>query len=144
MGMEQIILQVGVKILLKNKEGKYLLNRRNPKKYPEGGGPKWDVVGGRIDPGSSLMENLDREVMEETGLKILSKPVLVGAQDILRLPGRHVVRLTYTGDTEGEPVLSEESLDFGWFTAAEIKAMPETELDTYVKELIDKNLLQIS
>jgi len=37
-------LQVGVKVLLKNKEGKFLLIRRSPKKYPEVG-PKWDIVG---------------------------------------------------------------------------------------------------
>ena len=139
--MDQIILQVGVKILLKNKEGKFLLNRRNPKKYPEAGGAKWDIVGGRINPGSPLMDNLHREVMEETGLKITSDPILVGAQDILRVPGKHVVRLTYTGTTEGEPVISEESLEFGWFTLAEMKAFSREEIDIYVKELLDENLL---
>ena len=138
--MEQMILQVGVKILLKNKAGKFLLNRRNPKKYPEGGNAKWDIVGGRINVGSSLMENLGREVREETGLEIISEPVLVAAQDILKVPGRHVVRLTYTGNTEGEPILSEESLDFGWFTLDQMRAIPEGELDHYVKELLDKNV----
>ncbi len=52
-------LQVGVKILLKNSEGEYLLLRRNPKKYPEVGA-KWDIVGGRIVAGTSLLENLRR------------------------------------------------------------------------------------
>jgi len=41
-------LQVGVKILLKNSEGKYLLIRRSAEKYPEVGA-RWDIVGGRID-----------------------------------------------------------------------------------------------
>ncbi len=58
-----------MKILLKNKEGKYLLVRRNPKKYPEVGA-KWDIVGGRIEPGSSLIENLKREIKEEVGAGI--------------------------------------------------------------------------
>jgi ADP-ribose pyrophosphatase YjhB (NUDIX family) len=141
--MDPIVLQVGVKILLKNKEGKFLLNRRNPKKYPEAGGTRWDVVGGRINAGSPLLENLHREVMEETGLKITSEPVLVGAQDILRVPGKHVVRLTYQGNTEGEPAISEESLEFGWFTGDEIKALSEPEIDIYVKELLDKKLLVV-
>ena len=139
--MEPIILQVGVKILLKNKEGKFLLNRRNPKKYPEAGGARWDLVGGRINPGSPLMDNLKREVQEETGLTITSEPVLVGAQDILRVPGKHIVRLTYTGTTEGEPTISEESLEFGWFTADQIRAFSPDEFDIYVKELVDKKLL---
>ena len=98
-------LQVGVKVLLKNNEGKYLLIRRNPKKYPEVG-PKWDIVGGRINAGSPLIENLIREVKEETGLLLSDNPHIVGAQDILRtegFPDRHVVRLTYTASISGTP-----------------------------------------
>src|SRR3989344_8931904 len=90
-------LQVGVKILLKNKDGKYLLLRRSLKKYPEIQG-RWDIVGGRINPGSTLLENLKREVKEETGLTLTGTPRLLAAQDILRNNGRHVVRLTYLGD----------------------------------------------
>jgi ADP-ribose pyrophosphatase YjhB (NUDIX family) len=94
MSDDQILLQVGVKVLLKNKAGKYLLVRRNPKKYPEVG-PKWDIVGGRINPGSPLFDNLKREVREETRLDLTTRPRLAAAQDILRVPGRHVVRLTF-------------------------------------------------
>jgi len=89
-------LQVGVKALLKNKEGKYLLLRRSPEKYRELGGT-WDIVGGRIDPGSMLIENLKREIKEETSLDLQEEPKLVAAQDILRNSNTHVVRLTYTG-----------------------------------------------
>ena len=99
-----IILQVGVKILLKNKEGKYLLLRRSLEKYPEIKG-RWDAVGGRIEPGTSLMDNLRREVREETALTIVGMPTLIGGQDILRVPGKHIVRLTYMGEAEGEIVL---------------------------------------
>jgi ADP-ribose pyrophosphatase YjhB (NUDIX family) len=135
-----ITLQVSVKILLKNEAGKYLLVRRNPKKYQEVG-PKWDIVGGRIEPGTPLLANLDREVDEETKLKITSVPVLIAAQDILRVPGRHVVRLTYMGITSGEPKIDEESLEYGWFTADQMRAMSSEELDIYFKELLDKGLL---
>lgn len=111
--------------------------RRNPKKYPEVG-PRWDIVGGRINPGSPLMENLEREVREETKLSITGTPVLVAAQDILRIKGRHVVRLTYTGTTEGEPKIDEESLEYKWFTEDEIRALNVEELDIYFRELLDK------
>ena len=95
-------LQVGVKALLQNKEGKYLLIRRSSDKYPEVG-PKWDIVGGRINSGETLMENLKREIKEETNLDMKKEPKLVAAQDILRVPGMHVVRLTFVGEIEGEP-----------------------------------------
>ena len=138
--VEKRELQVGVKVLLKNKENKFLLVRRNPKKYPEIG-PKWDIVGGRINPGTPLLENLKREVTEETGLEISSEPMLKGAQDILRVPGRHIVRLTYTANADGTPKLDDESLEYKWFTFEEMNSMSETDLDMYVRELINLHRL---
>lgn len=127
-------LQVGVKILLKNNEGKYLLVRRSGEKYPEVGA-KWDIVGGRIDPGSSLMDNLKREVKEETGLEIKGKPKLIEAQDILRIEDKHVVRLTYIGEADGEVVLSDEHDECGWFTIDEMDKLEP--MDIYFKEIIN-------
>ncbi|MFA6006134.1 MAG: NUDIX hydrolase [Candidatus Paceibacterota bacterium] len=133
-------LQVGVKILLKNKSGRYLLIRRNPKKYPEIG-PKWDIVGGRIKPGTGLVPNLKREVKEETGLILKCKPTLVAAQDILRIPERHVVRLTYQGTIVGTPKIDSESLEYKWFTKEEIFKLSQKEIDIYFKELIRLKLI---
>jgi ADP-ribose pyrophosphatase YjhB (NUDIX family) len=133
-------LQVGVKILLKNKEGKFLFVRRNPKKYPDMRS-SWDIVGGRIEPGMPLIENLKREIKEETGLDYTGKPQLVAAQDILKNNSRHVVRLTYTGEIEGEPVLSDEHLEGGWFTSQQIKNIPLSDLDSFFRELLDKKII---
>jgi ADP-ribose pyrophosphatase YjhB (NUDIX family) len=135
-------LQVGVKALLKNREGKYLLLRRNPKKYPEVG-PKWDIIGGRINPGSPLLENLKREIKEEAGLGYQGTPKLVAAQDILKSADRHVVRLTYIGAMDGEPKIDEEHLEAKWFAADEIKTMSVTELDSFFKELVDKEIITL-
>ncbi len=133
-GME---LQVGVKALLKNSEGKFLLLRRNPEKYPEMTA-KWDIVGGRIDAGSTLLENLKREIKEETKLDLNDLPKLIAAQDILRVPGRHVVRLTYTANIEGQPKLDHDHLEYKWFTLNEIKKLSDADLDIYFKELLDQ------
>ena len=109
--MSEIKLQVGVKIFLRNKEGKFLILKRNPVKYPGTKGD-WDIVGGRIDPGTKLLENLKREVKEETGLEIISEPKLIHAQDIIPNSEKHVVRLSYVGNTLDEPVLDpEEAID---------------------------------
>ena len=138
--MNEIRLQVGVKIFLKNKEGRFLLMRRNAEKYGKTNG-SWDIVGGRIDPGTNLMENLRREVKEETGLEILSVPKLLHAQDIIPNTEKHVVRLTYIGDTEGEPILdTTENTEYKWLTWEELRT--QEDLDIYAKEAIDLGLIK--
>ncbi|NTV44876.1 MAG: NUDIX domain-containing protein [Candidatus Yonathbacteria bacterium] len=135
-------LQVGVKIFLRNPEGKYLLVQRSSEKYKNARG-HWDIVGGRIDPGSPLVENLRREVHEETGLDITSEPILIHAQDIM-LPERdlHVIRLTYVGNTSGEPVLDTmENISYTWISPSEIR--DHDDLDIFVNDVIEKGLLPI-
>src|SRR3990167_1376930 len=91
-------LQVGVKAILRNEEGKILLLRRSQAKYPDVKGDVWDIVGGRIEPGTPLLDNLRREIREETGLQLQGVPKLIAAQDILKNPEKHVVRLTYIAE----------------------------------------------
>ena len=134
-----IILQVGVKIFLKNREGKYLLLRRSTEKYP-GVKDRWDIVGGRIDRGTTFLENLKREMAEETGLSLSGTPRLIAAQDILRNADKHVVRLTYVGGADGDVKIDPSEHDsFKWLDWEEIKH--QDGLDAYFKELIDKDLI---
>lgn len=130
-----ILLQVGVKIFLKNRQGKYLLLKRSPKRYPEIKN-NWDIPGGRIIPGTSLIENLKREVFEETKLEILGEPRLISAQDIIRGKERHIVRLTYTGKVSGEAILDDDHIDFKWLTILEMKKSKK--IDEFTREVIKK------
>lgn len=132
------MLQVGVKAFLRNAQQQYLLLKRNPEKYPETTN-RWDIVGGRIDPGSDLLQNLKREIFEETGLLLESQPELIKAQDILKQSNRHVVRLTYVADIEGEPVLSDEHIDSAWLTVQEMLKLDG--LDSYAREILEHGLL---
>ena len=132
-------LQVGVKALLKNKDGQYLMLRRSLEKYPDIKG-RWDIVGGRIDPGSVLIDNLKREIKEETNLELVGIPKLIAAQDIIPKPEIHVVRLTYIGEVEGNIRLDESENDqYKWYSAEELKQIDD--LDIYFKELLDNNLI---
>jgi ADP-ribose pyrophosphatase YjhB (NUDIX family) len=134
-----MILQVGVKAFLRNKEGKYLILKRSAEKYGSFG-DMWDLVGGRIEPGSILLDNLKREVKEETQLNILSEPRLIYAQDILRHKDKHVVRLTYTADADGEVILDiSENVEYKWLSLEEMKNLGG--LDLYVREILDKGLI---
>jgi ADP-ribose pyrophosphatase YjhB (NUDIX family) len=132
-------LQVGVKAFLRDSEGRYLLVRRSEAKYGKTQG-SWDIVGGRINPGSALVENLKREVLEETRLNLTSNPVLIAAQDIIPNDTRHVVRLSYVANTAGQPILDEENLEYKWVTLEEMQQ--QEDLDRYVKDIMDQGLLK--
>lgn len=136
---ESIILQVGVKIFLKNRLGKYLLLKRSPVRYP---GIKnfWDIPGGRIIPGTSLRENLQREVSEETKLRIVGRPKLLGAQDITRRKTKHIVRLTYVARTSGEPILDSDHTEFKWLTVSEMRHLKN--LDEFTSGILREKLIE--
>jgi|WetSurMetagenome_2_1015567.scaffolds.fasta_scaffold234657_3 8-oxo-dGTP diphosphatase len=118
-----MILEVGVKVFLKNLQGKYLLLKRS-KPYEGNTMPKWDIPGGRIISGEPLFIALKREVKEETGLVLQDSLRILSAQDILRVEGRHTVRITYLGKAKGKIKLDyKEHTEAGWFTIAEIKKL---------------------
>jgi len=129
-------LQVGVKIFLKNEEGKFLFLQRNLEKYTDiKKNDSLDIVGGRIEIGMPLIENLKREIFEETKLNFIKEPTLLTAQDILRTD-KHVVRLTYIGEIEGEPQLDEDHNSYKWLSIDEIDK--EEGIDQYSREVFNK------
>ncbi len=77
---------------------------------------------------------------EEVNLDLTKEIKLIAAQDILRVSGKDVVRLTYTGEIEGNPQVDGDHLECRWFSLEEIKEMDSKELDNYFKELLDKGL----
>jgi len=129
-------LQVGVKVFLKNKLNQVLLLKRSTK-YDSIEG-SWDIVGGRIKAGTYLLENLKREVLEETGLSVMNLPELLFAQDILR-KDKHVVRLTYVTSTEGDPVINEEHTDLQWIDFEKIVFVKN--LDEFTAEIMNNQEL---
>jgi 8-oxo-dGTP pyrophosphatase MutT (NUDIX family) len=79
------------------------------------------------------MENLKREVIEETGLVLVGVPKLISAQDILK-EDKHVVRLTYVGQAAGKIKLSDEHDKYEWFSVEELKTLEN--LDKYIAEIL--------
>lgn len=88
----------------------------------------WCMPGGICDVGESPSDAAVRECWEETGLKVEARE-LIGLYDNRLIydhrPAWHlyipVVRCEVVG---GELGLSNETLDFGWFTEAEATALP--------------------
>jgi 8-oxo-dGTP diphosphatase len=133
LGLKNRELQVGVKILLKNKNDEYLVLFRAFKNKPTPHREYWDAPGGRINTGSNLIENLKREVMEETGLEIKSEPRLITVQDIIK-EDKHVVRLTYVGFGDGEVKLSHEHSDYKWLNFEDLSKLDP--IDSYLKKVL--------
>ena len=126
-------LQVGVKVLIQNNSGQYLLLRRAQTMSSESE-THWDIPGGRIEPEEPLAEALRREIHEETGLDITAAPQLLAAQDIF-VPAAdlHVVRLTYQLQGDGDVVISHEHQDTQWATPSEAIKL---NLDPYLREVL--------
>jgi len=135
-------LQVGVKLCIRDKQGKILLLRRSPEKYPETGA-QWDIIGGRIDPGITLYENLKREVKEEAGFTFEKEVRLLNVQDVLRDGKKHVVRLTFIASVSKRPKirLSEENDEYKWFSLEELNKLKKRQVDMFFKEIVDKKFI---
>lgn len=132
---------VGVKLLAVNDQGKYLLIRKNPEKYPEMAN-KWDIPGGRWIPGKEVIpKTMERELKGETGLDISGKPLFVAKQKFShnRIKNLDVVRLTYKVNVTGNVDLSDEHTEYKWVTIDEMKDMDE--LDPLVRQLIDEEAI---
>ena len=104
-------LQVGVKAVITDDQGRVLLLKRSKPFHGEDV-LKWDIAGGRIDTGEELLDALKREVWEETGLSVTSVDGIFHVQDILFNPKLHVVRITYVVRAEGEVRISDEHVEY--------------------------------
>jgi len=112
------------KILLKaiiKKGEKFLILLRSPEAhaFPE----HWDFPGGKREPDEDLFEGVEREVMEETGIKIKAKKVL-GTYEI-EYKGDWLKFNVYEADvlSELDVKLSDEHTEFKWATKDEILKM---------------------
>ena len=135
---QQIIVQIGVKALIFNKEDKVLLLKCVPR---ENSGVYWDMPGGRIQGKESLASNLKREIFEETGLKGINIGKIVGVQEFQH-EHKHIIRLTYVARVTSikKIMLSDEHSEYKWFSLSELSK--QTNLDRYLRILIkDKEVV---
>jgi 8-oxo-dGTP diphosphatase len=113
-------LRLSVKIIVRDDAGRCLLLKRST--GSKGNPGKWELPGGKIDPGESLDEALLREVAEETGLTISIQGVVGAAES--ELPAWKVVYLILEGRVEsGEVRLSEEHDDYVWVDPQKLPTM---------------------
>jgi len=121
-------LRVGASALIYDEDRERILMTQREDNH------RWCLPGGGMDPGESAAETCVREVLEETGLEVevtrlvgvyTSPDMLVEYSD-----GTKVQPVTFSFEAEiigGELGLSNETIDFGWYTVAEIEAMDTVE-----------------
>lgn len=119
--IQEDCFHLGVKaLIISNDKRILLLERDHPvkKKY-------WDIPGGRLQKGETLKDTLIREVKEETGWAVQEiQPFAMVLSDIrIETPQQDVglifsIFLCKTA-TLFHPVLSEEHVNFGWFSPKE-------------------------
>jgi ADP-ribose pyrophosphatase YjhB (NUDIX family) len=91
----------------------------------------WCLPGGRMEAGESVSETCEREVWEETGLKVRVKR-LVGVysdpnQLVIYPDGNkvHIVVLNFEVEIlSGKMGLSAETTDIGFFSSVQLETMP--------------------
>jgi 8-oxo-dGTP diphosphatase len=101
---------------VRNAEGRYLFLRRSTQSRHYAG--KWEPPGGKMDPGETLDATLEREVAEETGLRIRD-PHVAGAVEGATESARYVALMMEAVAEPGAVTLSDEHDAFVWATPAE-------------------------
>ena len=92
----------------------------------------FSLPGGVVELGETLQEAIEREVAEETGLRV--EPIaLAGFREVVDRDAdgrirRHFVILCFAARwREGEPVLNEELSESRWVTPTELAGLPSTQ-----------------
>ncbi len=123
---QEKLFYVGIKGLIKNIDGKYLLLKSSLRNHTIDTKPYWDIPGGRIEEGSDAVTTLKREIEEETGItEIQNSEFFTAVISNHQIPlsdsqKAGLVLMIYTVNIpEDYPiVLSDEHTDYEWVERA--------------------------
>lgn len=125
--MSEMKQKVAVKAVIVNAEGKVLLLQKGDdnERHANNSG-RYNLPGGKTDPGESLLGALAREVFEETTLKLKLtselQPIYAGEwRPVVSGVPLQIVGLFYACSSwEGEVSLSSEHKGYSWISKDEV------------------------
>ena len=129
------------------KDDKLLILRRHPKS--RNNPHKWELPGGKVDPGEFFDDALVRELNEETGLEVKIDSLFEAVEDRFKSRRTHqyinTVQLMMNLETvSGEVQISDEHDDFKWLNMEELKELYERdELTGSLKSTLEKRNFKI-
>ena len=130
-----MVIEPGVRVIVRDIEGRILLVRRTDKK-------EWEIPAGRVEPDESVMEAARREVFDITGLSVGSlKPFAYYSDPIYQIEssdGEKVQQYTMaflTEDFSGKLLKSTDEIsDAGFFFFNNLPDLDDTHIET-IKDL---------
>ena len=96
---------IGVSAVVINTKGQVLLIKRN--KPPAHG--LWSIPGGKQEPGESVKQACEREVLEETGLTVEVKNIIAVVER--RIQGFHYIIIDFFAECNGEHAMPDAQSD---------------------------------
>lgn len=142
--MSEDTFHLGIKALLRNGGGEILLLRVNPAKLNGARRDYWDLPGGRVQKGQTVLDTLKREVTEETGITNVRSAKNIGmVLSNIRIPlsenetvglvlGIHECMIPDGSNI----VLSDEHIAYDWFTPKEAADLLAVKYPQYFCDVI--------
>ena len=114
--------RIGVGVMIQNEQGEVLMGLR---KGAHGAG-EWCFAGGHLDFGETIFETAQREVLEETGLRVTITKLFSVSDDFryIKSNNRHYVTIGVLAKyLEGQPQIMEPDrcCEWRWFS---LNALP--------------------
>ncbi len=112
--------RIAVRAIISNDFGAVLILQRTNTKYSAG---FWELPGGKVEYGETVVNALEHEIQEETSLKITETKYftyLDGIPGNEKLP--HFITLIFTCKSSGKVCLSMDSSDFRWINKNELSS----------------------
>ncbi|KAI8713919.1 Nudix hydrolase domain-containing protein [Fusarium sp. LHS14.1] len=106
--------RVGVSAIIYGPDGKMVTGKR---KGSHGAGT-WQLPGGHLDYGESILVCAEREVLEETGLKVRGIKIVAVTNDVFEKEAKHYITLFVLCEMEdktAQPQVLEPQKCDGWY-----------------------------